>query len=253
MKANIAFASTGYGPLWAPVVSSWLRCIAYAARHCAVEQIGKIGGAGVTDRMYTMHAQNQLVQDMLDNDFTHLFLTESDMILPHDAIPRLLAHDADMASGVYFLRASDALDRGQPCIYVKAKLQGKEHEDRRADYVHTQVSLFPQEEPFWADSSGLGCLLVKRKVFEGLKKPWFETGAGSSYGGVAVSTDFYFTANARMAGFKLLVDPTVRPGQIDYYETTFEDYRWRLRNDPAFATAGFVIGGKNESVRNWDR
>lgn len=256
---NIAFSSTGYGPLWAPVVSSWLRCIGFTARHCEINQLGKIGGAGVTDRMYTMHAQNQLIRDFLrEPTFTHIFLTESDMIIPHDAIVKLLALDHDMASGLYFLRAGDALDRGQPCLYVKADLVDKKeatdkNDPRRDDYIHSNVSVFPQDTPFYADSSGLGCLLIKRKVFETLEEPWFETGAGSSYGGVAVSTDFYFTGNARKAGFKLIVDPTIHCGQMDYYETTIEDYRWRLKNDPNFAKAGFVLGGKDDSTRNWNR
>src|SRR5215475_7294797 len=90
---NVAFTSTGYGPVWPPAVSSWLRCVAYTARFCAIEHVGKIGGAAVTDRSYTHTAENRLVKEMLEapRRFSRIFMTESDMILPHDAIVNLLA------------------------------------------------------------------------------------------------------------------------------------------------------------------
>ena len=120
---NIAFTSTAYGPLWAPCVSSWLRTVAYTARYFQVEHVGKIGGAGISDRMYTMTAQNCLVKETLLNPtFTHLFMTEMDMMLPHDCIIKLLALDKDMASGVYFLRSNLQAGRGQPCLYKKATM-----------------------------------------------------------------------------------------------------------------------------------
>src|SRR5687767_4776976 len=108
-EVNVAFTSTGYGPLWATAVSSWLRAIAYASRHFTVQHVGKIGGGGVTDRQYTHMAENQLVVDFLAHpEMTHLFMTEADMVLPPDTIPALLEtmdDDRHMVSGVYFLRA----------------------------------------------------------------------------------------------------------------------------------------------------
>ena len=89
---NVAFTSTGYGPIHPNVVASWLRAIAYASRHFQTEQLGKVGGAGVTDKMYTMTAENRLIKEMLvereDTDpFTHIFMTESDMILDREPVP----------------------------------------------------------------------------------------------------------------------------------------------------------------------
>lgn len=239
MDVNIAFASTGYGPLWAPAVSSWLRCIGTTAREFSINHIGKVGAAGVTDRMYTHSAENRLVEQFLeDKSLTHLFLTESDMILPNDTILKLLKHDKDMACGIYFLRTDSLEGLGQPCLYKRPAAYDPLH----SQYGHCAVSLFPTDEIFQVDCAGLGCLLLKREVFEGpkaVKYPWFdlkEAGYGS---------DIYFSKHAKEAGFELWCDPTVTCGQIDYYQTSIEDWKWQLDTNPKFAKFGFIIGKRD--------
>ena len=246
-EVNVAFTSTGYGPLWAPCVASWLRTVAYTARHFRIEQIGKIGGAGVTDRTYTMTAQNCLVKETLvDPTFTHLFMTEMDMVLPHDCIVKLLALDKDMVSGVYFLRSNVQIGRGQPCLYKKASMtEAKRVQEKSAAYMHTPLTLFPMQTPFRVDCAGLGCVLFKREVFEKLPYPWFDLKAGTEEK-IGYGSDMYFYTHARKHGLELWVDPTVQCGQIDYYETDISDYHWQLENNPGFAGRGFIIGmGEN--------
>jgi hypothetical protein len=160
------------------------------------------------------------------------------MILPHDAIVKLAALDKDMASGVYFLRSDNQQDSGQPCLFKRAVLSPEDRNERgpEADYLHSQVHLFPENAPFRVDCAGLGCILIKRKVFETLAEPWFDLKA-NSYG-----SDIYFSKHAADAGFELWADPTVLCGQIDYYEATIDDYHWQLEHDPTFISRGFIIG-----------
>lgn len=237
-EISVAFASTGYGPLWAPAVSSWLRVVGYTARYFAVEQVGQIGGAGVTDRQYTHSAENRLVREMLKEEkFTHIFMTESDMILPHDAIVKLLALDKDMASGVYFLRADEQEASGQPCLYKRPWLTEEEKKSRvDAEFLHSPVRIFPTDDPFQIDCAGLGCILIKRDVFSRVPEPWFDLKA-DSYG-----SDFYFAKKAKDAGVELWIEPTVLCEQIDYYYTSIRDWKWRLENDPNFIKTGFIVG-----------
>lgn len=237
MDVQIAFTSTAYGPLWAPAVTSWLQAVAYAARHCHIEHIGKIAGAGVTDRTYTHVAENQLVTDFLDHpELTHLFMTEMDMILPHDAIVKLLEMDKDMASGVYFLRSSNPQSRGQPCLYKRPIASPHPNSEEGKSYGQLPVTIFPLNEPFQVDASGLGCVLFKRKIFETLPFPWFDLSA-KKFG-----SDMYFYKHARDAGFELWIDPTVACGQIDYYTTDLNDWKWQLDNNPEFVSRGYIIG-----------
>lgn len=232
-EVNVAFTSTAYGPLWAPAVTSWLNVVAYTARYVNIQHLGKIGGAGVTDRQYTHQAENQLVKDFLDHpEGTHLFMTEQDMILPNDTIVRLLEIDKDIATGVYFLRSAQPEHRGQPCLYKRPAAIAK----GGSPYGQYPVTLFPTDEPFEIGAAGVGCVLIKRRVLETMPFPWFDLSA-KGYG-----SDMYFYKHAHDHGFKAWAHPKVMCGQIDYYQTTVDDWRWQLENNPGFAGAGYIVG-----------
>ncbi len=255
---NIAFSSTNYGPLWSPVVSSWLRCVGYTSRYYATTCIGKLGAAGITDRMYTMSAENRIVREFLAAEpaMTHLFMTEADMVLPHDCIVKLAELDKDIASGVYFLRSDVAEGRGQPCLYKKAAMiparVDKVNTQATSPYAHTPITLFPQNEPFRVDCSGLGCVLIKRQVFEKLPEPWFNMNEGTN-GKIGFGSDIYFYKHAKDHGIELWVDPSVQPGQIDYYVTDIEDYKWQLDNNPGFGAKGFIVGLGGDGIKAFEK
>ncbi len=223
---NVHFASSNYGPLWMPAVTSWLRAVAFASRYYTVHH-GKIGAVGITDRMYTHAADNQLVDDFLEDETaTHLFHTECDMLLPDDAITKLVALDKDIASGLYFIRNGE----GQPCLYQKVVV------NRDNPYPHSPVRIFPQDRPFRVDCPGLGCVVFKRSVFERLPRPWFDLSA-NRYG-----SDMFFFTNAKRAGIETWCDPSVRCGQVDYTVITYEAYEKRLKDDE-WLSKGVILGG----------
>ena len=225
---NVMFASTAYGPLWRPAVDSWLRAVAYASRYYTVTHKGKIGGIGITDRTYTMSADNQLVDDFLeDPDATHLFHTEMDMLLPDDAITKLVALDKDIACGLYFIRNGE----GQPCLYQKVVV------NRDNPYPHSPVRIFPQDRPFRVDCPGLGCVVFKRSVFERLPRPWFELSA-NRYG-----SDMYLFTNVKRAGIEVWCDPSVKCSQVDYTVIGYEAYEKKIKADPEWAAKGVILGG----------
>src|SRR3990172_5612281 len=223
---NVAFTSTGYGPLWAPAVASWLRAVAVGSRHFTVTQLGKIGAAGVTDRQYTHSAENQLVEDFLsDETLTHLFMTESDMILPSDCLLKLIELNKPIASGIYFLCNS----RGQPCLFQKVLTS------RENPYVHSPVTAFPTTEPFRVDNPGLGCVLFKREIFAKLEQPYFDLSA-KKYG-----SDMYFFSKTKWADIEVWAHPGVMCDQIDYKIETFDDYKQRLTEEQKYAQSCVVL------------
>jgi len=235
-NAKITWVLPNYGPIWAPVYSSHMQIIAYTSRYMEVNHLGQVVGIGCTDRSYTHSAENNAVSSFLkDPNSTHIFMTESDMIMPKETILDLLDLDKDIVSGVYFLRGGS----GQPCLYRKVLTPSSSR------YPHTPVRVFPTDRPFRVDCPGLGCVLIKRGVFEKWDgsdsnnprgdKVWFDLREG------AYGSDMYFYTHAREHGFEVWVNPKVMCEQIDYYVTGIEDYRRRIENDPHFARDGFII------------
>lgn len=223
----------GYGKTpFPPVYTSHMRAIAYASRYFAVECAdSKIAGVGASDRMYTHSAENKLVKDFLAiPDATHLFLTEQDMILPDDTLIKLLELDKPIASGIYLLR--DGF--GQVCLYKKVFTL------KDNPVPHTPISVFPISTPFCIDEygggcPGVGCVLIRREVFEQIEFPWFDLKEGY-YG-----SDMYFFTKVRDARIQVWIDPTVRCGHMDYVTWTFEDYLGRLASDKKFASNGYIL------------
>ena len=225
---NVMFSSTAYGPLWRPAVDSWLRVVGVTSRELTVSMRGKMGGVGVTDRTYVHSASNQLVKDFLDNEeATHLFCTEMDMILPDDTILKLLALDKDIACGLYFIRNGD----GQPCLYQKVFTQPGN------PYPHSPVHAFPTSRPFKVDCPGMGCVLFRKSVFETVMKPWFDLKA-DHYG-----SDMYFFTKSKEAGVECWCDPTVRCAQVDYCVVSYEDYEKKIAKEPDWLSKGVILGG----------
>lgn len=254
VPANVVWGMTGYGPLPYPrVYTSHLRAIAYAARWFATRFIhtgdgyaARIAGAGATDRMYTHSAENQLVHDFLAiEDATHLFMTELDMVLPDETIPALLAVDHPIVSGLYFLRGG----KGQPCLYVKAPLTLSHNR-----YPHTPVSLFPHDRPFPLGATGgcpgVGCLLIRREVFEKIEEPWFDLKERDPKTGAGYGSDMYFATKVRDAGFQVWIEPRIRCHHMDYVEVGFDDHLKRLRDDPEYARNGFILNAPVDIPRD---
>ena len=227
-KIKIAFASTAYGPLWRPAVETWMRVIARTQKYLLENDLGEIGGLGITDRMYVHSADNQLVQDLLkDENLTHLFHTEMDMLLPDDTIIKLLQVDQDIVSGLYFIRNGN----GQPCLY-KRSFVFKEN-----PYAMTPVTLFPEKDKFKLNGCpGLGCVLIKRNVFEKVSFPWFDL-KESTYG-----SDIFFYTKVLEKKIDVWVDPTVKCAQIDYTVVGIDDYHKRIEEDEKFAGSGYIVG-----------
>lgn len=230
MSAHIAWGMPNYGPIWAAAYETHMRAIAHASRHATVTFLGSVCGVGITDRMPLDMGENALVEGFLAIPHaTHLFLTESDMLLPDETIEALLGVDKPIVSGVYFLRNGN----GQPCLYKKVLGLPQN------PYAKSAISIFPRGGPFKLNGCpGVGCVLIRREVFEGVSKPWFlidPTKHGS---------DMYFYTKAVDAGFEVWVHPGVACGQIDYVVWNIDHYYDRLQHDPMFAQNGVIIGSE---------
>lgn len=230
-SARVGWAVPSYGPIFSPVYASHLSVIGYASRYLSVHRLGQIPMVGATDRMYLHSACNEIVRQAKLANLTHLFWTETDMILPHDALPKLLAMDKEIAAGIYFLRNGG----GQPCLYVKTPVEVKEN-----PYLHTPVTIYDERRPFKVGCPGMGCVLTKMSVFDKVEEPWFDLKANDHGKKNGYGQDLYFFTKVRWAGIDVWVNPDVICDQIDTCIVGYADYRKRIAEKGDGLGSGFI-------------
>jgi hypothetical protein len=145
--------------------------------------------------------RNSACADALAANFQWVFFLDDDVIPPADALLRLLTHGKDVASGLYYRRQ-------EPICPVAMKLDGQ----GKAQWV---TSWNPPACLLEVDLVGSGCLLIHRRVLDGMTSPWFEWEIGKPEPAVprgrgAMSEDFAFCMNAKAAGFKVHLDTSIR-------------------------------------------
>ena len=148
-------------------------------------------------------ARNDLVEKFKGD---WLLFIDSDMTFEPDALNKLIAHDLDIVGGLCFRRVPPY----NPTIYQKINGSLKwqwQHE-------------YPKDSLFEVDATGCAFMLIKKRVFEKLKKPYFE------YNG-NVSEDLFFCHKAKEAGFKIWIDSSVKIGHLGMFpvdEKFYENY-----------------------------
>jgi len=137
-----------------------------------------------------------VARNLLASDFQgdYIFFIDDDVLAPMDAIQKLMAHDKDVVSGLYFARQEPHF----PQLFRKNKKDPKRYD-----------SIFDiKEELLEVDACGAGCMLIKKEVFEKLKKPYFQyipAGEDTPRKG----EDFFFSEKVKEAGFKIYADTSV--------------------------------------------
>lgn len=110
-----------------------------------------------------IEARNVLRQKVLDGNYDYFFSLEQDVIPPKDVIERLLGHNKQIISGVYFnRRAVGGVMKFCPLLWIES------------DEGETMVRSMP-DSMVWQDqlteikACGLGCVLIHRDVLKKVK------------------------------------------------------------------------------------
>ncbi len=105
---------------------------------------------------------NRIRKKVLDENYDYLLILDQDVIPPQDVIEKLMAHDKDVVSGMYFGHHDLG---GEIKVMPFAWVFSKEHKD----WNNTGYLL---ESEVWSEKllqiafAGMGCILIKRKVLE---------------------------------------------------------------------------------------
>jgi hypothetical protein len=149
-------------------------------------------------------ARMEMTYSFLQTDFKAMMWLDADIDFKSDDVAKLHNLDADIAVGVYPMK--------------------KEGEDWYAAWKDGELvkDLDQFKEPIEVDYAGTGFMMIKREVIETLAKdaPTFQGKKGQVPAlyltpirdGVLFSEDYFFCERARGAGYKIMMDPSVKLG-----------------------------------------
>lgn len=151
--------------------------------------------------------------------FSHVLFLDADMIWPTDVLERMLRHAAlehTIVSGLYCLRTPP---------YAPVAMGDRFRQDgSEVDQFHFVAEL--GEDLIDVDVVGMGCCLVPLSVLPAIgERPWFEY-RNDDNGWPRVTEDVPFCLKAQAAGYRIVLDPTVKCGHV---HPQVIDVRWHQR------------------------
>lgn len=175
-----------------------------------------LGAQVVWIRGADLAANRNAIARSMDGNW--VWFLDDDHSFPAGLLPRLLSHKVDIVAPVVLMK--------KPPFYPaasKGAVAGG-YEGFKLSDLPTDGSLV---EAFTVGTAGL---LVRRRVFETLTDPWFETGRVSSE---HLNEDTYFCQKAREAGFTVWLDTGAALGHLRPVSLTpaVEDGRWQVAFD----------------------
>ncbi len=208
-------------------------------------------------------ARNLVVRQFLETSATWLFLIDSDMTFAPNVVDQLLdaadANERPIVGGLCFALSSGEGQLIVPTIY---NFNGEGRMVRQ--YGYPENTLFP------VAGTGAACLLVHRRVFEGILEktvteqlaqatgmpvgqrmfgppwPWFaETATGQEWGDTA-GEDLTFCVRAGACGFPIFVDTRVKIGHVKPFIVDEALYKMFLPKAEAPAPTFVVIPVKGK-------
>ena len=120
--------------------------------------------------------QYQLARELtLKGGYDYLFTVEHDMIVPKDALIKLLEINAGVAYGVYRFRQNPAILNVYRAVSKKARFP-----DFSLDYFPETLERARRQVITECSGLGFGCTLIKREVLEKVEIRRFEVGGHPS-------------------------------------------------------------------------
>lgn len=166
--------------------------------------------------------RNSICQRALDLGCQYVFMLDSDVVCPPDTIPRLIAHNQPLISGVYYRRS--------PPLGVPVMLRDGQY-----------IQHYPIPAVIPVDLVGAGCLLLRRDFLERIPpqrpgKRWFDwrvdlIGVPGVDPGGCKSEDYTLMEWAKKNGWQPVVDTSIQCRHIGCsesrlnHETMAPDYR----------------------------
>lgn len=148
-------------------------------------------------------ARNLAVTKAMEIKADRVLFVDDDMPPPRNW-PVLLEHDDPIVAGSYLgWQGANHMGQGLPPTVIPQTYMS----DGRGGF---DAVMREDRKPFVVDAAGTGALVISREVFEAVSCPWFLNEPDPTDGHFVTTEDLYFFRKANAAGFRVLVDPTVR-------------------------------------------
>jgi hypothetical protein len=105
-----------------------------------------------------LNQREKLIEEAIKVESDYVLWLDSDMMFPSNVVLRLLSHNKDIVA----------------CNYMKRSIPMKTVAYTDLNNWDSWVPLEPKEELVKVQGVGMGCMLMKTKVFQDLTKPYFE-------------------------------------------------------------------------------
>lgn len=156
--------------------------------------------------IYLHYQRAQLALEALEDErVTHILYADADQSFPPWTMTRLLQHDLPLVCGLVMMGS-------WPFNYL---VYDFDKDNGRYTAVElTDAESFPylkeqyRHKLLEADAAGMGCSLVRRDVFDNIKKPWFDTPIRKDMTGM-LGEDLFFSRRLREAGYRVFIDTSV--------------------------------------------
>lgn len=144
-------------------------------------------------------ARNAIVFKMLQGGYDYVFMIDSDIIVPPDAIKIFLENPEPICFGVYPHKNTDN---------HKAEIFKLGTENYELRYNYCELT----EPRIKVKGAGFGCAFIHKDVFKKLQYPFFKYVTFESGG--FLSEDLFFCSYAREEGYTLWADTRIRCGHL---------------------------------------
>lgn len=162
-------------------------------------------------------ARNTMALDAIANGCDYLLFIDSDMVFEPDAFEKLMAMDADIATGVYYGRAGEH----KPIVYKKLTPRSEPTEGNVIGAVAENFTEIP-EGTFEVAGCGMGMCLIKAEVLKKLCDMYQHSPFDPMDG---FGEDLSFCVRATANGFKIKANSYIPLGHVGTRVYNKDDYR----------------------------